>query len=172
MEEGKIEFQKWHLSYIIDQIKMADNKINFLLAVYLSLSGITIANIQKILSTFNSLDLCCKAIFTLDLVIFVACLIYFYITFFMTIIPRAQAGRILNKGMYKSVIFWGDLAQTDINEFDNIEMKDFAEDLQKQILINSRIAAKKFANVRNAYTTLIPTIISFAVLVVFFMLGG
>ncbi|GAB6190204.1 hypothetical protein JCM30566_19470 [Marinitoga arctica] len=162
----------WHLNYIIDQIKMADNKMNILLAIYLFLSGISVSNIKRIVFTFNNLSLYCKVFFIIDLVIFVIFLTCFYIAFLKTIIPRINAEKILNIISYKSIIFWGDLTKMDISEFENVETKKFYHDLNKQIIINSRIAEKKFNNVRKAYIYLLPTIICFVVLMLFLELVG
>jgi len=171
MGSRELEFFMWHLNYITDQIKMADNKMNFLLAIYLSLIGVVTVNIQKIFDILGKISWRYKCFFFIDLLILLGCVTGFIFLFINAVSPRIDPRKILSDENYISIIFWGDLSKVDMNEFKNIKMESFVEDLQKQILINARIAERKFNSVKNAYNVFLPTFISFLIFVIFLIFG-
>ncbi|MHA1278052.1 MAG: Pycsar system effector family protein [Candidatus Helarchaeota archaeon] len=171
----KIEFFRWQLEYVIDQIKMADNKINFLLAIYLALVGLIISRVGKVIGIFQNTNVCLilKVIIGIIGALFLCCAIKFFYHFINTIKPRTNPREILREENYKSVIFWKDIYDMGYKNFNNVSLEIRYEDLEKQIFVNSYIAKVKFGNVTIAYKFLIPT--SFLFLILFcltYLIGG
>lgn len=159
----KAEFLKWQLTYVIDQIKMADYKINFLLAIYLAMLGIVVSQIVRMVGIFQSPYVCLlwKIFVGAIIVVFLLCIINFFYRFINTVRPRTNPSKILGQNNYKSSIFWKDVSGMDYKNFKNITLKANYKDLMKEVFVNSYIARVKFENVTNAYKSLALTIISF-----------
>jgi len=164
----KVDFLKWQLEYVIDQIKMADTKINFLLAIYLALLGITVSQTKKIANIF--LDACVSwewKVFTgIIYFLFLYCIVRFYCYFVKVVKPRVNPKDILKEENYRSLIFWGDIANMKFEEFNNAELERRYNDLEKQVFINSCIAESKFGYVTKAYKIFTPTLVIFMVLLI------
>ena len=168
-QEKKTEFLKWQLGYLIDQIKMADNKIYFLLAIYLVFLGLTISQVEKMIDIFSNTSICC--IWKVIIGIICLCFLYYIVKFFHhfvnTIKPRTNPQEILGEKDYKSFIFWKDIANMGYDSFRDATLETRYSDLEKQVFVNSFIAKAKFENVTNAYKFLVPTMIF---LLIFFIL--
>ncbi len=167
-----LEFYQWHLNYVIDQIKMADNKMNFLLAIFSSLLGATMFRLEKIWYFFIRSNICCKITLGFIFIVFIGIILYFYFLFNKAINPRIEPKKIINDNNYTSVIFWGDVAQKTLQEFGAHKEKDFKKDIQSQIIINSKIAQQKFNFVKKAYNLIFTAIVLFIILIFYSVIRG
>lgn len=162
-DKKHISIFQWQFDYLITQQKMADNKINFLLVVYLSLLGIFLTQIERFL-TFIESDLICLI---WKLIVSIICLGYiflnyrFFDNYIKAIKPRIDPRKLLKDSKYISCIFWGDIADHGFNKYANCNIGDLHKDIKKQIYVNSIIAKEKFQNVYRAYSELIFTLIIF-----------
>ncbi|MDL1971242.1 MAG: DUF5706 domain-containing protein [Candidatus Desulfofervidaceae bacterium] len=171
MNEKESEFLKWQLEYIMEQIKMSDNKANFLLVIHLALLGSTISQLPQIFRVFSNIHICCKLVLAFVVFFFLYGMARFFITFVYTVKPRINPREILGDDNYKSFIFWGDLAKIKVDDYKNIKLENIYEDLEKQIIINARIAKIKFDNVEKAYSILFfPTLTTFIILMILIIL--
>jgi len=163
----KLDFFKWQLGYVIDQIKLADAKINFLLVVYLALLSVVFTQIDKIIDIlFNpNVWLGWKTMSVIICLCLFACIIKFFHFFINTVKPRTELEKIMDIKNYKSLIFWRDVANMEYDDFKNTPLEKRYDDLDKQIFINSFIANTKFENVKNAYKLLVPTLIFLLILI-------
>jgi len=171
----KVRFLKWQLGYAIDQIKMADNKINFLLAIYLVLLGAAISQIEKVISIFLNTSVCSmwKVVIGIICVLFLGFIVKFFCYFINTIKPRTNPKDILGREDYKSLIFWKDVASMEFEIFKTAELEELYNDLENQVFINSSIAKAKFKSVNSAYKLFLPTLIIFLILFSFtHLIGG
>ena len=174
-ELKETEFLKWQLEYVIDQIKMADNKINFLLAIYLVLLGIVASQIEKVTTIFLNNCICFtwKVIIGIICALLLGCICKFFYYFINTIKPRTISKEILEEKDYESLIFWKDIANMEYNNFKNATLKSRLGDFKKQVFINSSIAKTKFENVVSAYKVLILTLIFLSIFVgIIHLIGG
>ena len=167
MKDDRLEFQKWHFDYIMEQIKIADIKINFLLVIYTALMGTLNLLLPEMINKFSNRPCPYKIAFIAFCLFFLYCFIKFFIYFVKTITPRINPQEILNDNAYRSPIFWGDLAEIKLEDFKKIDLENFRQDLDTQILINARIAKRKFEYVKKAYCILMPTILFFFMLIIF-----
>ena len=169
---GEIDFLKWQFEYVQDQIKTADNKINFLLVIYLALLSVEFAQIEKIVHIISNSCWWWEIIFGVISILFLSCIAIFFYYFINTIKPRKEPQEILGKEDYKSFIFWGHVAEINFENFKDTRIEKFYDDLKNQVFINSVIANIKFKNVSSAYKLLYPTLIIFLILLTFIHLIG
>lgn len=146
-----IDFAKWNLDWIQDQIKRADEKANIHLAVYLALTGVFIAH----LATYVGLVAGCKNINTMGWLLFliggvfafcIFFLVHFYYHFYNILRPRINYKHLVGED-YCSFCFWGGIATLKYEEFKEEYQSRYEimeEDLKKQIYINSVIANEKY----------------------------
>ena len=160
----KIEFLKWQLGYVVDQIRMADNKINFLLAIYLAVLGLAISQIEKVINVFLNVCACWKIVIGIICFLFLCCIVKFFCYFINTIKPRTESKDTLGEKDYKSLIFWKDVASMKFENFKNTKLEELYNDMKSQVFINCSIAKAKFKNVNSAYNLLLPTLIIFMIL--------
>jgi hypothetical protein len=154
------EFLKWQMTYAIDQIKLADAKMNFIIVINLALLTLLTAKINEVVNIFNSGIGCPIQVLVLILTIaYSFCFIRVIVYIWNTIRPRIYPKEILKNKDYISAIFWGDVAYGSINDFRSIELEKRMDDLYDQVYVNSYIAREKFNNVRGAFNILIPTTI-------------
>jgi len=171
----KIEFLKWQFEYVIDQIKVADNKINFLLAVYLALLSIVVTQIREIADIFIDAKYCLgqKILCGIFCSFFIICIAISFALVVKTVMPRTDPKKILGEEDYKSPIFWKDVADIGHESFKKIGLEERYSDLEKQVFITSSIAKVKFDSVMKAYILLGPTLIFFLILVILVkVIGG
>jgi len=170
----KVEFFKWQLAYVIDQIKMADNKINFLLAIYLVILGVAVSQIKKIIDILLNMSVYSiwKVAIGILCVLFLYCIFKFFYCFINTIKPRTSPKESLREKDYKSFIFWRDITDMGYQNFKNATLENRWGDLEKQVFINSCIAKDKFKNVNGAYKLFHPTLIIFLTLLSLIYLIG
>jgi len=174
LKNDRFEDLKWQLNYVIDQIKLADNKLYFLLAVYMFLFGIMIPKIEKFLNILFDREICLgNKIMIIALFIGVVCFIVrFFICFINGMKPRIQPQNLLKNSEYKSVIFWKDIANMGYEIFEKKWKDEFFKDLKMQIYVNSKIADAKFKWVSAAYGTLGPILITITLFYIFLIILG
>ena len=171
--EGGIDFFKWQLEYVQDQIKVADSKINFLLAIYLVLLGVGVAQAEKVIEIFLNASACLewKVVIGIVYMAFLFCVANFFWHFISTMKPRTEPQEILGKD-YRSYIFWKDISEMGYKNFRDASLKTLYSDLGKQVFVNSHIAKAKFENVNSAYKLFFLTLIIFLILFIFIHLIG
>ncbi|GEM_PF-6394701 len=148
---------RWkHLSYVIDQIKMADSKANFLLAFYVVLTGFLVKDFPEIWHVLQKHYGSNCILFTALVLLlgWMICLIVKFFYYFTRVVkPRIDPKKLLKKDDYVSIIFWGDIAN-NLKKFREANQDDFQDDLKDQIIANSVVANQKFQYVSKVYDLL------------------
>jgi len=171
-----VEFARWNLDWIQDQIKRADEKANIHLTIYIGLSGVFVAHLVVFVS-FLSKCMSLNQVVWWELVILgvvaLLCLFlfgHFFWHFTLVLRPRINYEDLIGKD-YKSLIFWGHIAELRWKEFKPKYLPESepyppAEDLKAQIYINSVIASEKYDHLKKSTRWFPLTIIATAVFVV------
>jgi nitrogen regulatory protein PII-like uncharacterized protein len=172
-----IEFARWNLDWIQDQIKRADEKANIHLAVYLALTGVFVAHLAT-LGAFivggSYLSNLWWPIFVAGFVLGAVCIIcillfvQFYRNFHLVLKPRIDYGHLVGE-KYCSLIFWGGISKLKYEGFQTQyppEEKVLSDDLKKQLYINSVIANEKYKHLEKATKYFPWTILATAIFVV------
>lgn len=136
------------LSEIHTQIQHADNKASILLAFIAIIVGFS----YNIFSSLNRLDFTNKRALSISIIVF---LIFYIIILSIALIfeilvltARYKSNKIIKNDNDKFLLSFGQIAQTDINQFCKLTEK-LSEDiilneLNAQIVINSKIVKKKY----------------------------
>lgn len=157
-----------------NDIRLADNKVNFLLAFYSTLFGIFLAQLEKyltILTKFNFFVL----LITILGGVFIYSVIRFFFYFYKTVHPRTKP-QMLVENIPKSKIFWGEISFMELDKFKSeaklLDNDKILEEILNQLYVNSKIANDKFYNVKEAYNLIPFTLITFILYFALLRFGG
>lgn len=175
-KEKVTKFYYQNLQSINKWIKAADNKANFLVALYsviLASLFVQIGDYIKIVKDFNcGIVLILISFFLLLTIVFIGKSFWH---FYRVIHPRIKSKEYIKDGP-TSNIFWNDIAMREFGEFrasvGKIDDESFLIDVLSQVYINSKICDKKFKNVKAAYNLILPTLISTINFTIILKIGG
>jgi len=170
--ELKIKCLMWQFSYLQDQIKFAESKMNILLILHMVIIGAFSFKGDKLLKMIiGAFKLEGVLHFIGAVLFFIAglCILQFFSYFLSAIKPRTLPEAFKDsKKEYNSVIFWGDVYEamcSDLNCTDHVTWKD---DIIRQIIVLSLICRIKFNLIHSAYY-LFPWTAGFSAIVYIFM---
>jgi ABC-type bacteriocin/lantibiotic exporter with double-glycine peptidase domain len=144
----------YHLLYVTDQIKSADQKAYIAVGVLCMVVGFTNQSIAKVIALLTHGNIQVPS-FALLLLLVVVCLVGFVATlseFYRIIFPKVNNARYL-KNKERSAIFWNDVASMPFDAFKTQYMEnDREDDLIVQIYVLSQIAQVKFRRIGRLFT--------------------
>jgi hypothetical protein len=168
MEIDKIELQQNNYQWQLSCINSADTKAGFLITVNLALIGFTASQVNKILekpflsnhiSKWPIIFLLCLAITTLISLFFAAKAIW----------PRLSSGST-------SIFYFKSILNKDIEQYSKeieyLEPQSILNDLSGQVWELSKIALKKYKNVRTGFWAYGISILFLVTLYVYKALNG
>lgn len=171
-----LKFYHQNLQHINEWIKLADNKTNFLIALYTAIIVgllVQVSDYIKIAKNCSCSALLVVITFFLMLTLFLIGKSFWH--FYRVINPRVEPNQYI-KDIPQSNIFWGDIASVKFDEFrtsvEKINIDDLFEDIIRQVYINSRISTEKFDNVKSAYYLVLPTLLCLVISTIFLKIGG
>lgn len=157
-----------NLTRVQDWIKSADEKIS----IWLAFQGVFVTLLTPYLFTstfFVRLFAFCSS----QILIFVSVIVFIGYSIFNAV--SALIPRLKNNTGKKSLIYFGDIASLDLEEFKK-ELKsysesDYEEDLKKQIYISSKISSKKHKLFKDSIISFFIGVFIMALLFLFMVLG-
>ena len=148
MDETKLEST---LSRVHDWIQNAEQKVSILFAV----QGIVIALVA--VPTYEAISLSLSRMSSLEWTIFILMLVVLLYSFYASI--ACLTPHLSKKGYGSSVIYFGDIARTDLSNFKKrmgeVTDTEYKNDLTDQIHVSSKIALKKHSLFRLGIITFI-----------------
>jgi hypothetical protein len=151
----------YHLLYVTDQIKSADQKAYIAIGVLCMVVGFTNQSFVRIAAYLKHGDIHAPTVIAIFLLILLS-LIGFMGTlseFFRIVFPKIKNEKYL-KNRERSAIFWNDVASMSFDQFRTQYMeKDREDDLVVQIYVLSQIAQSKFRRIKRLFNTTIVTLV-------------
>lgn len=151
----------YHLLYITDQIKNADQKAYISVAVVCAVTGFCHQGFSRVIyylasgnaATFQGIFL------SMLLFICVAGLLGTLSEFHRIVFPKINSSRYV-EALEKSAIFWYDVAKMTFAEFKSQYLnEDREDDLITQIYVLSKIAEIKYSRIRHLITITVFTVL-------------
>ncbi len=151
----------YHLLYITDQIKGADQKAYISVAVVCTVTGFCHQGFSRVVryivigepGTFNFFLLSSL------LLVCIGGLFGTFSEFYSIVFPQVKKEKYLI-GSERSAIFWYDVAKMTFEDFKNQYLnKDREEDLIVQLYVLSKIAEIKYSRIKNLFTVMLFTIL-------------
>ena len=156
------------LNRIHDWIKAADQKVSIFFAFQSIVVTLMVSNISALFS---------GVIYKIPLLLIILLAFSIFLMFYgcfkslQALIPRLKYS-----DTNKSLIYFGDIAKLDFNDYNkainNMNDKDYSEELIKQIYVSSRIATKKHEHFRDSLIISILGIIIFIVPIISLLFYG
>jgi len=144
----------YHLMYVTDQIKSADQKAYIAIGVACMVIGLTNRGYSHIIGSMLHGRLHGAEI-ALVVTIMLACLAAFIcalVEFYRVVFPKVNNEKYL-KNRQKSAIFWNDVAQLTFEDFQTQYMdQDREDDLIVQLYVLSQITQAKFRRIKRLFT--------------------
>lgn len=151
----------YHLLYITEQIKGADQKAYISVAVVCAVTGFCHLAFSRVIKFIVLGEPGSLPVFLLSLllIICVGGLIGTFSEFYAIIFPKVRSEKYL-EGAGRSAIFWYDVAKMSFEEFRNQYLtEDREDDLIVQLYVLSKIAEIKYGRIKRLYTITLFTII-------------
>lgn len=151
----------YHLLYITDQIKNADQKAYISVAVVCAVTGFCHQGFSRVIRYIVLGDAGSFSVLLLSLLLLICIggLIGTFSEFYTIVFPKVKSEKYL-EGSGGSAIFWYDVARMTFEDFKNQYMnEDREEDLIVQLYVLSKIAEIKYGRIKRLFTITMFTII-------------
>jgi hypothetical protein len=150
----------FHLLYLTDQIKAADQKAYFAMALVCGFLGLSRQGFSWFLYYLTSGKISFFFIVPISILV-ILCIVGLFGTlseFFRIIFPKTKSHKYI-KYHLPSAIFWHDVAQKSFEDFrKQYTEEDREEDLVVQLYVLSKIAEEKYSRIRRLFTLAVLTI--------------
>jgi hypothetical protein len=159
----------YHLLYLTDQIKNADQKAYLAAAVVCAVTGFSHQGFSWLVHYLISgnKQFIITALSLLILILFVAGLIGTLTEFYRIVFPKIKNRKYL-KNPQPSAIFWHDVAGMEFEDFKQQYMEeDREDDLVIQLYVLSKIAQTKYSRIKRLFTISVVTILLDVILLSF-----
>jgi hypothetical protein len=151
----------YHLLYVTDQIKSADQKAYIAVAVVCAVTGFSHQGFSRVihyLASGNARFLV-NALISMVVILCAAGLLGTLSEFYSIIFPKIKSRKYM-KNHQRSAIFWYDVAKMSFEDFKKQYMdEDREDDLVVQIYVLSKIAQAKYGGIRRLFTIALFTIL-------------
>jgi hypothetical protein len=151
----------YHLLYVTDQIKSADQKAYIAVAVVCAVTGFSHQGFSRVihyLASGNARFLV-SALISMVVMLCVAGLVGTLSELYHIVFPKIKSQKYM-KNHQRSAIFWYDVAKMSFEDFKKQYMDENREDdLVVQIYVLSRIALVKSGGIRRLFTISVFTIL-------------
>lgn len=151
----------YHLLYVTDQIKSADQKAYIAAAVVCAVTGFShqgFSRVIRYLAIGNAHPLV-SGLISMVVMLCIAGLLGTLSEFHRIVFPRIKSQKYM-KNHQRSAIFWYDVAMMSFEDFKKQCMDENREDdLVVQIYVLSRIAQAKYGGIRRLFTISVFTIL-------------
>jgi hypothetical protein len=158
----KPDIRPWyHLLYITDQIKSADQKAYLAIAVVCAVIGFSHQGYARVIQFLLNQDasIIQRVALSISLLLCVAGLLMTLSRFYTIVFPKVKSARYIAH-RDKSAIFWFDVASMKFDDFrDQYLNENREEDLIIQIYVLSKIAQHKYGSIRSLFSIAVFTII-------------
>ena len=151
----------YHLLYVTDQIKSADQKAYIAVAVVCAVTGFSHQGFSRVIH-YLAIGNAHPVVRGLISMVVMLCIVGLFGTlseFHRIVFPRIKSQKYM-KNHQRSAIFWYDVAMMSFEDFKKQYMDENREDdLVVQIYVLSRIAQVKYGGIRRLFTISVFTIL-------------
>jgi len=151
----------YHLLYVTDQIKSADQKAYIAVAVVCAVTGFSHQGFSRVIHylTSGNASFVVSVLISIIVMLCVAGLLGTLSEFYTIAFPKIKSQKYM-KNHQRSAIFWYDVAKMSFEDFKNQYMnEDREDDLVVQIYVLSKIAQVKYGGIRRLFTISVFTIL-------------